>query len=101
VSRLVGDGAIIRAFDPEGTEQARPLLPHQVIYCSNALDAAAGADALVVITEWNEFRALAPVRLRDAMRGRVLVDLRNVYDPVAMRQAGMDYHGIGRPTLPD
>jgi UDPglucose 6-dehydrogenase len=50
VSRLVGDGAIIRAFDPEGMEQARPLLPHQVIYCSDALDAAAGADALVVIT---------------------------------------------------
>jgi UDPglucose 6-dehydrogenase len=99
VSRLAGDGAIIRAFDPEGMEQARPLLPEQVIYCSGALDAAAGADALVVITEWNEFRALAPDRLRDAMRGHVLVDLRNVYDPVAMRQAGFDYHGIGRPAL--
>jgi UDPglucose 6-dehydrogenase len=56
----------------------------------------AGADALVVITEWNEFRALSPVRLREAMRGRVLVDLRNIYDPIAMRQAGFDYHGIGR-----
>jgi UDPglucose 6-dehydrogenase len=59
----------------------------------------AGADALVLITEWNEFRALAPIRLRDAMRGKVMVDLRNVYDPVAMREVGFDYHGIGRPAL--
>jgi UDPglucose 6-dehydrogenase len=78
-------------------EQARPLLPEKVSYCTDALNAASGADALVLITEWNEFRALAPVRLRDAMRGRVVVDLRNVYDPLAMREAGFDYHGIGRP----
>jgi UDPglucose 6-dehydrogenase len=96
LARLAGDGATIRAFDPEGMEQARPLLPASVQYCIDALDAAAGADALVLITEWNEFRALAPGRLADAMRGRVLVDLRNVYDPVAMRQAGFDYHDIGR-----
>ena len=76
---------------------ARRCCPTRCVYCRDALDAAAGADALVVITEWNEFRALSPARLRDAMRGRVLVDLRNVYDPVAMRQAGFDYHGIGRP----
>ncbi len=96
VARLAGDGATIRAFDPEGMEQARPLLPESVIYCRDALDAAQGADALVLITEWNEFRALAPQRLRDAMRGRVLVDLRNVYDPAAMRAAGFAYYGIGR-----
>jgi UDPglucose 6-dehydrogenase len=97
VSRLVEDGAIVQAFDPEGMDQARPLLPGAVVYCRDALGAAAGADALVLITEWNEFRALSPVRLRDAMRGRVLVDLRNVYDPVAMRQSGFDYHSVGRP----
>ena len=66
------------------------------MYCSDALDAAAGADALVLITEWNEFRALSAARLGGAMRGRVLVDLRNVYDPVAMREGGFEYHGIGR-----
>jgi len=97
VARLAGDGALIRAYDPEGMEQARPLLPPGVTYCRDALDAAAGADGLVLITEWNQFRAIAPVRLKDAMRGRVLVDLRNVWDPVAMRQAGFDYHGVGRP----
>ena len=99
VARLAGDGAIIRAFDPEGMAQAKPVLPETVIYCKDALDAAAGADALVLITEWNEFRALSPERLAEAMRGRVLVDLRNVYDPAAMRRAGFDYHGVGRPLI--
>jgi UDPglucose 6-dehydrogenase len=97
VSRLVEDGAIVRAFDPEGMEQARTVLPASVDYRKDALDAVAGADVLVLVTEWNEFRALSPARLRDAMRGQVMVDLRNVYDPVAMRQSGFDYHGIGRP----
>jgi UDPglucose 6-dehydrogenase len=97
VARLAGDGAVIRAFDPEGMQQAKPLLPAGVTYCRDAFDAVQGADALVLITEWNEFRALSPTRLRDAMRGHVLVDLRNVYDPVAMRQAGFEYHCIGRP----
>ena len=98
VSRLVGDGASIRAFDPEGMEQARPLLPPSVVYCQSAIDAAAGADALVLATEWNEFRALDPEQLRHAMHGRVLVDLRNVYDPAVMLRAGFAYHGIGRPA---
>jgi len=97
ISRLIGDGATIRAFDPEGMEQARPLLPDSVTYCRDAMDAASGADALVLLTEWNEFRALSPARLAATMRGRVLVDLRNVYDPVAMRQGGFSYHGVGRP----
>ncbi len=98
VSRLVEDGATVRAFDPEGMEQARPNLPSRVVYCQDALDAARGADALVVITEWNEFRALSADRLRSVMKGSVVVDLRNVYDPQAMRQAGFSYYGIGRPA---
>jgi len=97
VARLVEDGATVRAFDPEGMDQAVKLLPPDVAYCQNALEAAAGADALVLITEWNEFRALAPERLASAMRGRVIVDLRNVYDPGPMRAAGFNYHCIGRP----
>jgi UDPglucose 6-dehydrogenase len=97
VSRLAEDGALVRAFDPEGMQQAKPLLPDGVIYCRDALDAARGADALVVITEWNEFRAIEPAQLAAAMRGRVIIDLRNIYDPAAMRQAGFDYHSIGRP----
>ncbi len=96
VSRLVEQGATIRAFDPEGMKQARPMLPMQVEYCQDALDAAKDADVLVVITEWNEFRAISPVRLKSIMRGDILVDLRNIYDPAAMRQSGFSYHAVGR-----
>jgi UDPglucose 6-dehydrogenase len=97
VPRLVEAGATVRAFDPQGTAMAKPMLPGTVHYARNALDAAEGADALVLLTEWNEFRALAPQRLRAAMRGDVLLDLRNVYDPEAMRAAGFRYQSIGRP----
>jgi UDPglucose 6-dehydrogenase len=96
--RLAEDGADLRAFDPAGMEPARALLPAGITYCRDALDAVEGADAAVVITEWNEFRALSPARLKGLMRGSVVVDLRNIYDPVAMHQAGLAYHSIGRPT---
>ena len=94
---LAAAGARLRAFDPAGMETARPVLPAAVEYAANALDAAEGADALVLLTEWNEFRALSPERLRAAMRGDVLLDFRNVYDPEAMRAAGFRYQSIGRP----
>ena len=96
VHRLTEEGATIRTFDPEGMAPARALLPDSVVYCRDALDAAQGADALVLVTEWNDFRALAPEKLAAAMRGRVMVDLRNVFDPAAMRAAGFSYYGIGR-----
>ena len=97
VGRLAEDGAHIRAFDPAGMEQARPMLPQSVAYCRDALDAATGADLLVVVTEWNEFRAIAPERLREAMRGDLIVDLRNMYERASMVAAGLRYQSIGRP----
>ncbi len=96
VGRLVEAGAHLRVFDPVGMEAARPMLPPGVDYCTGALDAARGADALVVVTEWGEFRALAPQALAKAMAGRVVVDLRNVFDPQALRDAGFEYTGVGR-----
>jgi UDPglucose 6-dehydrogenase len=98
VHRLVENGATVRVFDPAGMDAARPLLPERgVLYCEDALDAAEGADALLVLTEWNEFRALAPRRLRDLMAGDVVIDLRNIYDPQAMEEAGLRYSSVGRP----
>ena len=97
IPRLVEAGATIRAYDPEGRHQAQPLLPAAVHHADSALDAARDADALVVVTEWNEFRNISQPRLLAAMRGRVLVDLRNVFDPVAMREAGFAYSSVGRP----
>jgi UDPglucose 6-dehydrogenase len=97
IGRLVEDGAAVRCFDPEGMDQARHVLPDGVVYCRDALDAAEGADILVVTTEWNEFRALAPERLKETMRGDLIVDLRNLYEPATMQAAGFHYRSIGRP----
>ncbi|GAB0115244.1 UDP-glucose dehydrogenase family protein [Acidisoma sp. C75] len=98
ISRLVEEGAEIHAFDPEGMEAAKPHLPPGVVYEGDALAAVAGADALVVLTEWTLFRAVSPARLESLMRGRVIVDLRNIFDPAAMRAAGFAYSSIGRPA---
>jgi UDPglucose 6-dehydrogenase len=96
VPALIEAGASVRAYDPEGMKAAKPLLPDAVQFCKDALDAAAGADVLVVITEWNEFRALSPAKLAATMKGKVVVDLRNIFDPVAIREAGFAYTSIGR-----
>ena len=75
----------------------RQLLPAATRFATSALDAAQDADALVLLTEWNEFRALSPQRLQKAMRGNTVLDLRNAWDPQAFREAGFQYHSIGRP----
>lgn len=88
-------GATVRAFDPQGRRHGEALLPG-LVWCANALDAAAGADILVVLTEWNEFRALDLKAARRVMRGDVLVDLRNVFSRQAADAAGLRYSAIGR-----
>ncbi len=96
IHRLVEEGATIRAFDPEGMDAARPMLPDRVVFCAGAGEALEGAHAMIVVTEWNEFRALAPAMLAGALHDKTVVDLRNVFDPAAMRQAGLRYSAIGR-----
>ncbi|HXG79484.1 MAG TPA: UDP-glucose/GDP-mannose dehydrogenase family protein [Methyloceanibacter sp.] len=92
---LQARGARIRAYDPQGRSKAEELLDG-VEWCANALEVAEGADILVVLTEWNEFRALDLKRARETMRGNVLVDLRNVYAEAMAREAGLIYFGVGR-----
>jgi UDPglucose 6-dehydrogenase len=89
-------GAEISAFDPEGMAEARQLMP-EVHYCKSAEEAMTGADAMVLLTEWNEFRALDPHRIRALLRSPVVIDLRNVYNPADMREAGLQYSSVGRP----
>jgi UDPglucose 6-dehydrogenase len=91
-------GARIRAYDPQGGHKAQELLSG-VEWCESALDVAQGADVLVVLTEWNEFRALDLKRVRQVMLGNVLVDLRNMYPEALAEEAGFIYYGIGQ-TLP-
>ncbi|WP_298284988.1 UDP-glucose/GDP-mannose dehydrogenase family protein [Acidocella sp.] len=96
--RLAELGAEIVAYDPAGMAQAQALLPESIIYAASAEQALSGADGAVLITEWSEFRALDPAWLARTMRGRVVVDLRNVFDPAAMQGAGLEHHAIGRPA---
>ena len=96
VPALVEAGAEVRAFDPEGMEEAKKLLP-AITYCDDAYATLAGADCLVIVTEWNEFRALDIGRIKSLLNAPVVVDLRNVWDPAEMRAAGFTYVSIGRP----
>lgn len=95
VARLQEMGAKIRAYDPQGMDEAAHLLD-LVEYCRDSYDAARGADVVAIVTEWAEFAALDLERLRDQMRSPHLVDLRNLIDPVRARAAGLNYVGIGR-----
>ncbi len=95
IAGLVEAGASVIAFDPVGRDQAAPLLP-PIDFADSAEAVADGADALVVVTEWDEFRALDLDELASRMRGKHLIDLRNIYDRVEAERAGLNYLGIGR-----
>ena len=98
VTGLLDLGATVRAFDPVGMDAARAELP-DITYRSDAHDCAAGADALVIVTEWVQFRALDLPRLKAVMKQPVLVDLRNVYRPKEMAATGFVHEGVGRGKL--
>jgi UDPglucose 6-dehydrogenase len=95
ITALQDMGAAVSAYDPAGMEQARPLLP-DIAYENDAYSCAEGADALVIVTEWEQFRALDLARLKAIMAQPVIVDLRNVYRPEQMAEAGFVYRSIGR-----
>jgi UDPglucose 6-dehydrogenase len=93
---LIERGAKINAHDPQGMEEARKILPEGVTYFSDIYETIEQADAIVLLTEWNVYRGLDIQQLRQRMRGNAFVDLRNVYEPATMRQAGFDYVCVGR-----
>jgi UDPglucose 6-dehydrogenase len=94
-ARLQADGARVRAYDPIAEQEARKLM-RGVEFAGSALEAAAGADACIIVTEWPEFAELDWGELRERMTGRLIVDGRNFLDPDAVRAAGFSYEGIGR-----
>ncbi len=96
VQALEDAGVIVRGYDPESMEQARPIMP-DVQLCKGPYEAADGADAVVLVTEWDALRALDLDRLARSMRQKVLVDLRNIYPPEEVEEAGFVWHGVGRP----
>ena len=95
INDLQEAGARIRAYDPAAMESARRVLAG-VEYCEDEYEAASGSDALVVVTEWNQFRQLDIDRLKQVMREPNIIDLRNIYEPDAIRAAGFKYLGMGR-----
>jgi UDPglucose 6-dehydrogenase len=96
IDRLTGLGARIKAFDPESMGEARKYLGDRIEYASGPYEAAEGADALLLVTEWNAFRRPAWTKLRASMHGRVIFDGRNIYSPGRVKAEGFDYYGIGR-----
>jgi UDPglucose 6-dehydrogenase len=102
VIRLLREaGVAIKAYDPVASENARALLPASVRFCASPYEAAEGADALAVITEWNEFKFLNLERVRSLMKRPLIFDGRNLYEPERMRRLGFEYYSIGRkPVLP-
>jgi UDPglucose 6-dehydrogenase len=98
---LLERGALVRAYDPVAMPNARRTLPDTVVYCESPYEAAAGADAVALVTEWNEFKFLNLERLRSVMQRPVIFDGRNLWTPDRMRRLGFEYHSIGRkPVLP-
>jgi UDPglucose 6-dehydrogenase len=97
VPALQAAGADVRAFDPAGMEEAKKLLDH-VTWCDDAYDALNGTDAVVIVTEWNEFRSLDFGRMKETMKSPILVDLRNIYDAEHVVSSGIAYSCVGRPN---
>ena len=93
---LIDKGAIIKAHDPEGVEEARKLLPSSIEYCESVDVAIKDADAVVLMTEWNEYRGLDIDHVKEMMKGKVFIDLRNVYERGQMESHGFEYFGVGR-----
>ena len=96
VAALVEGGARVKAFDPVAMDNARGMLPEDVQYCEDSYDAADGADAMIIVTEWNQFRSLDMERVRTILKQPVVVDLRNLYDPQRMKEQGFKYSSVGR-----
>jgi UDPglucose 6-dehydrogenase len=92
-------GATVRAFDPEGIAEAKKLMP-ELEYCTDPYEAMDGADALILVTEWNAFRALDLTRVKRLLRRPLVIDLRNIYKPEEMAAIGLAYHSIGRASSP-
>lgn len=93
---ILARGGKLRAYDPVGMENASHVLNGNVTFCSDAYDAATGSDALVIATEWNQFRNLDMDRMRELLARPILVDLKNIYDPERIRDKGFAYYGVGR-----
>jgi UDPglucose 6-dehydrogenase len=96
VGKLIELGATVRAYDPEASVRAKEALGDSIEYATNMYEAIEGADALVMVTEWKQFHRPSWQRVKSAMRGHVVFDGRNIYDPKRLKAEGFEYYGMGR-----
>ena len=101
VPALLKDGARVQVFDPEGMNEAKKLLSGPIVWCDSAYDAMGGADVLVIVTEWNEFRTPNFLKIVTGLKNKVIFDGRNLFETAAIRELGFYYESIGRaPAVP-
>jgi UDPglucose 6-dehydrogenase len=98
IKKLGALGARIQTYDPAGMPEARKVL-RKVEFKEDLYGAGQGADALILITEWNQFRNIDWPRMKELLKQPIVIDLRNVYDPARMQRQGIQYYGVGRPAL--
>lgn len=99
IAALLGEGAVVRLYDPQAAGNMKALFPpdgKRVVYCASPLEAARGANALLLVTEWDEFKGLDLKKVKQAMANPILIDGRNMFDPRAMREMGFEYSSLGR-----
>ncbi|MFL2661607.1 MAG: UDP-glucose dehydrogenase family protein [Alphaproteobacteria bacterium] len=102
IPKLIENNCELRVFDPEGMNEAKTYLSEKnkkIKWCSSAYEAAKGSDAIVILTEWNQFRALNMKKLKESLRQNIIIDLRNIYNPEEMKSNGFKYYSIGRKNL--
>lgn len=98
IEQLINAGATVRAFDPVAMTETKRRIGNKIIYCTNKTDAATGADAIALMTEWKQFRMADWADIKDLMRGNVVVDGRNIYDQTELNEQGFVYYRIGKKT---
>jgi UDPglucose 6-dehydrogenase len=96
IESLLEAGARVQAYDPRAMSEARKIFADRIVYARSSYDAVRGADALLIITEWNEFRSPNLQRLKEALKNPVIFDGRNLFDPSELKKLGFAYYGIGR-----
>ncbi|MEJ5226699.1 UDP-glucose/GDP-mannose dehydrogenase family protein [Thermodesulfovibrio sp.] len=96
IQTLLEKEALIKTYDPVAMDNVRKIFP-DITYCSDAYSAAEGVDALIIVTEWNQFRNLELAKIKKIMRGNLFFDFRNIYEPEKVREFGFKYHSVGRP----
>ena len=95
INSLIHSGAKIKAYDPQAMEKARGILK-DVTFCKDSYEAAKGSDALLILTEWNEFKAMKLNRIKKLLKHPLVIDGRNIFDPIKMQKLGFKYISIGR-----